>query len=335
MLEIEAAKAVADLIKPITDPLAKRLVDGPSNPGSIVTAALEERLAQVIRDTDLGELSDRMQRRAKYMSIRKQLGFENAVALALELASRTQREKRRTVDEDWFAKWAEAVEDVSDELVQSLWAQAFARQADSDSRRISLRALESLRLMERQDAVNFMRASEVLHAMGYVFANSNDVLERIMRPDNLDALVDLRLVEFEEQLASVLSAPGGYSMYFSMPPEFAKEAFRIVRLSARGRELAQTLPADQEAHYDTPRAFDASDPLLIPKYLNLVARNFDRRYDVSLCIYDPTEQRPPPGGRKRTHQWDRTLNCWKRIGSPTRPVDAATLMVLERPGVGE
>lgn len=331
MFELTAAKAVADMIKPVTDPLAKRLIDGPANPGLIVTAALEERLAEVLRNADLGQLADRMQRRAKYVSTRKQLGYENAVALALELASHTSKENLRTIEGDWFAKWSEAVEDVSDELVQGLWAQAFARQTDAGSRRISLRALETLRLMERQDVLNFVRATDVLSAMGYVFVNSNDVLERVMRPDDLDALVDLRLVEYEEQIASVVAAPGGYAMYFHMPPEFSKEAFRVVRLSARGRELIQTLPKDIAADYDYRNGFDTADPMLIPRYLNLIASRFDRRYEVSLAVFDPSEQRPPDGGRKRTHRWDNENRAWKRLQSPPPVVSVEVLRFLESP----
>lgn len=331
LFELAAAKTIADMIKPVTDPLAKRLVDGPANPGSIVTAALEQRLAQVLTNADLAQLTQRMQRRAKYISMRKQLSYEHAASLALELASLTPPEQLRTVEADWFTKWSEAVEDVSDDMVQGLWAQAFARQTDARSRRVSLRALDTLRLMERQDVVNFMRASEVMAVMGYVFVNSNEVLDRLMRRDDIDALVDLRLLEFEEQMASALAAPGGYSMHFHMPPEFAKEAFKVIRMSARGRELVQTLPPDLEADYAYREGFDVNDPLLVPKYLKLVARGFDRRYEVSLCVFDPKEQRPPVGGRKRTHLWDNNTGGWRRLQTPDSITDPVALSFLESP----
>ena len=329
-MDIMTAKAVADLIKPITEPLAKRLFEHRGTEGTIVTAALESRLAQVLTTVDISQLSERMTRRSKHMSVRKQLSFENAMSLALELAAQTPEEQRRPVESDWFVRWSEAVQDVTDEMVQSLWAQAFARQTDSESRQISLRVLDTLRLMERTDAVNFLRVADVLRILGYVFVNSNDVIERVIRPDDLDALVDLRLVEFEEQMASVLSAPGGYTMSFYMPPEFTKETFRVIRLSARGRELAQTLPSDQEAHYPYEKAFDLNDLLLVPRYLSLVASNFDRRYDVSLCLYDPADQRPPQGGSKRTHEWDRSNRAWKRLRMPDHSVDPAIIAELER-----
>ena len=330
-MDIVSIKAVADLLKPITEPLSRRFLERKGDGGTAITAALESRMAQVLSTADIAELGERMARRSKQMSLRNQLSFENAMGLALELATQTPDARRRPIEADWFSKWSESVQNVSDEMMQSLWAQAFARQADTGSGHVSLRALDTLRLMERADAVNFLRVRDVLDAMGLVLVNGEGILERVIKPECFDALVDLRLVDYEEQLTSVFSVRGGFTLFFELPTEYLREPVKVIKLSARGRELAQTLPADQEAGYAYHKAFDPGDPLLVPRYLSLAAVNFGPRYRVTLAVHGRTGKRTSRVRREPTHEWDQKEKAWRRVGETDATVDAAVLAELERP----
>lgn len=329
-MEEHILKAVASLLTPVANEGVKKLFHSNSKAGDALTAALTENLASVIKEADSAEIARRMLAKEQQIKLRKQFNFENVAALAIELASLRPAETRRPIDEDWFLRWFEAAEEVSDSTVQMLWARAFDQQADENKRQISLRAIETLRLMERRDVLNFRRAVDVFDQFGVVTVSSIKILQGLMRGHDLDSLVDQNLLTVEEYQLSNISVPGGFSVYFKLPEGlWAPDPIRQYRLSARARELANTLPDSIVFSGLTEEMFDVTDPLVTARYLNIFADGLDNRYEVMLAIHPYEGKRPPPAGIKRTHIWEHIEKRWIRVNEPQCAMNPNLMAALE------
>ncbi len=323
-------KAIASLVQPFGSEAAKQLLQPDRKASDALTQALADNLANVLADADPSEIAKRMLVRTDKISIRKQFNFEHVASLAIELASERPEKNRRPIDEDWFLRWIEAAEQVSDSTIQMLWARAFDQQADTTRKRLSLRALDTLRLMERDDALNFRRAVDVFDHFGVVTVTSLRILRGIMGGHALDSLVDQGLITLEEYRLSNIAVPGGFAIYFKLPEGiWAPDPLRQYRLTARARELALTLPASIVFDDLTEEMFDIKDPLVTARYINLFADGLDSRYEVMLAIHPYEGKRPPPDGIKRTHQWDHGERKWIQKLEPSCPVDPRVMAAFE------
>lgn len=329
-MEEQIIKSVASLVQPLGNEAAKRILKSDGKVSDALTAALTENLANVLKDADPSEIAKRMLARTDQISIRKQFNFENIASLAIQIASERPEENRRPIDEDWFLRWFEAAEQVSDSTVQMLWARVFDQQTDKSRKRLSLRALDTLRLMERDDALHFRRAVDIFEHFGVITVTSLRILQGIMGGHALDSLIDQGLVTVEEYRLNNIAVPGGFAVYFKLPEGlWAPDPLRQYRLTARARELASTLPESIVFEEVTEEMFDINDPLLTAQYINLFADGLDNRYEVMLAIHPYEGKRPPPGGIKRTHQWEHGERRWAQMLEPSCSVDPSILSALE------
>lgn len=329
-MEEQIIKAVASLVQPFGSETAKRIFKSDGKASDALTTALTKNLANVLKDADPSKIAKRMLARTDQISIRKQFNFENVASLAIQLASERPEENRRPIDEDWFLRWFEAAEQVSETTIQMLWARAFDQQTDKTRKRLSLRALDSLRLMEREDALNFRRAVDIFEHFGVITVTSLRILQGIMGGHALDSLIDQGLVTLEEYRLNNIAVPGGLSVYFRLPEGiWAPDPLRQYRLTARARELASTIPDSIVFDEITEEMFDISDSLLTARYINLFADGLDNRYEVMLAIHPYEGKRPPPGGIKRTHQWDHGERHWIKMLEPSCPVDPSVMAAFE------
>lgn len=330
MMEDHIIKAVASLVKPFGGEAVKKLFKSGGNAGDALTTALTENLANVLKDTDRAEIARRMLARADQISIRKQFNFENVASLAIEIASERPEESRRPIDEDWFLRWFEAAEQVSDSTIQMLWARAFDQQADKSRKTLSLRALDTLRLMEREDVLNFRRAVDVFEYFGVVTVTSLGILRGIIEEHALDSLIDQRLVTLEECRFNNIAVPGGFAVYFRLPEGvWAPDPLRQYRLTARARELASTIPDSVVLDRITKEEFDTTDPLLSARYINMFADGLDKQYEIMLAIHPYEGRRPPPTGIKRTHKWDSDERRWIKMVEPSHSIDPSLVDAFE------
>ena len=312
-MELSLIKPILDLVKPAGSELAKAATNRRGQTKDAVVAALHEKFASVIRDADPAAIAQRMIARQEYLSLRKQVNYENVMELALELALETPDNQRRPIEEDWFAQWFSAVEDVSDGAMQQLWAQAFAQQTRDDRRKVSLRALDSLRLMERDDVYSFQRAVELFEFFGYIFGASQDIIDSMMNKEALNSLIDFGLIDHEETFIRSVAIPGGYLVRLNTDNGmYAPDPINTFKLSPRGVELASTVPSSIKSRAPSDFELDVTDRLCVVDYINMIAHGLGNMFSFTLCVYEPTQERPPKGGRKRTHMWDNANQTWIR-----------------------
>jgi hypothetical protein len=336
-MEAKLVKALATLVQPVAQSAGKRWFESRRTgdmASDVIVGALMEKLSSVIKEADAGRIAAHIVRKEEYVKLRKQLNLEHCIELALELAQEAEPEKRRTIDEDWFIQWFSAVEEVTDARIQEIWARAFAAKATEGRPNISLRALDTLRLMQHLDVLHFSRFAEFSDLFGFLFCNGDLIVDATIGRSGLDILLDLQLVTKEETTFANVPVPGGLTIRWSLPEGLIPaDPFKLYRLSSRGRELAATLPPAIKAQYDDARMIDLTDPLARARYLNLIAASFDPRFEVYLDYYEPLTGSARTAGQKtkahlRSHRWNADGRRWTRLVD-LETVAAETIWALE------
>lgn len=319
----EIISAITSLLQPMSQSASKRLFERKSrhnDAADLLVGSLVRKLTSVIDEADVDDLVHQLSKRDKHISLRKYLNFENSMQLVIDLVKEKENFIKRPIDEDWFFQWFSSVENISDERIQQIWARAFANKIDSSKNSVSCRALDTLRLMQYQDVLNFARLNDVINHLGYVLCNGNNVVNAVFGGrDVLDDLIDLNLAIRSQNMFSSVPVPPFLSIGWELRKGFMQpDPFTIVTMSARAKELAQTLPKEIDAHIDHESAIDFSDDLFRAKYINLLASNFGKEHSVFLSIFpdrifNQTNVNTERMRRKiRSHYWSHDEEKWIR-----------------------
>lgn len=317
-----SVKALTTLLGPIAGSATKGMLEKRADKALVSNSIVETLLSKfsaVISEADTRELAERMSAREKAVKLRKQLNVEECLRLAIELALEEPAETKRPVDPDWFLRWFDAIEDVSDEYIQSMWARVLAREVDAAQGGLSLRALDTLRLMGRADAEALRRFNALSERVGVLLVTSHELVERTVGSEPLDALMDLNLVTAEDYRGSAVALPDALSVVWEVKGgKLQADPFRLHRLSSRGKQLAATLPPTPEAPTDE-RTVDFTVSTAHLDYACLLASGFDDQYDVRLRFNPVRYKNPgdPVAQRSRefvaTHRWDSDARRWDRL----------------------
>ena len=157
----------------LTEPLTK-LVDVVATgmgalyaPFGTVRQAKADGRARVIlakADAEVLSLQQRAQHRLQYVESRRQANLEQIAVKASQAIPEVVSEE--TVDEDWILQFFENAQDVCDAEMQQLWGRLLAGEVASPQT-FSKRTLQFLKIMDKQEAVAFVRYC------GFAFAHSN------------------------------------------------------------------------------------------------------------------------------------------------------------------
>ena len=335
MMDPVSVKALTMLLGPIAGSATKGMLEKRTDQALVSNSIVEtllNKFSAVISDADTRQLAERMAAREKAVKLRKQLNVEECLRLAIELALEEPAETKRPVDPDWFLRWFDAIEDVSDEYIQSMWARVLAREVDASQGGLSLRALDTLRLMGRAEAESLERFRLLSDRVGVLVVTSHEVVERTVGLDSLDALQDLSLVTAEDYRGSTVTLPDALSVVWAVKDgKVQADPFRLHRLSSRGKQLAATLPRMTDEGSDE-NAIDFTRTTAHLDYACLLASGFDDQYEVRLRFNPERYKNPedPVAQRSRnfiiTHRWDTETRRWRclldldEIGFPAEAI---------------
>jgi uncharacterized protein DUF2806 len=113
------------------------------------------------------ELAKRRGDRMIYEMAREQENLETIARLAIEsIEKEAADETPREIDDDWFFRFSKFAENVSDEIVQKLWARVLQSAASKSRYKLSPAALFQLSLVERDTAVDFQNFCQVIKSFG-------------------------------------------------------------------------------------------------------------------------------------------------------------------------
>lgn len=331
-------KALTDLMSPTLTQAAKSATERRAEKAAISDAlvgSLVGKLATVLSEADASDLARRMSERESAVKLRKQLNVEECLRLAVEVALGEPPAERRELEQDWFFEWFACVENVSDETIQSVWAHVLANNLDGKRRAVSLRALDTLRLMERADAERLRRFSLLAARVGVLFVNDWSVADATVGQANLEVLVDLGLVSREEYGLGRIGLPNALSLKWERSDgRGLLDPLYAYRLSARGAELAQTLPPEVAADA-VPGGIDLASENAYLAYARIVAAGFDRGFRVTMQFNRARFERPndPVAQRTRdsrpTHEWDPGAASWARLPEADSLLPADLLVAIE------
>lgn len=206
LVRMAHAKVEADLILAEGERELRRLAAeaGRQDPGSPSGADVIEGELVGMEDAAPIPLVVRAERRARQQEAKRE---QNRRAVALGAAKLLEgvddgSVSDEPVDEDWIARFFGAVQDVSNEGLRSLWAQLLAREVRQPGA-CSLRTLDVLRNMSRDEALILERFAPLATDAGHVFKVGAMAEQREQLPDWL-RLIEAGLLRPDVQFLSLV-----------------------------------------------------------------------------------------------------------------------------------
>jgi hypothetical protein len=202
-------------------------------------------LTESISNAPPGTLADAIRRRLLNRELRKQLNIEEALLFAAEIAAKTEPAGApRPVTDDWFQRYIEYVENVSDRRVREMWSTILARQFSASRSSVSLLTLDSLRLLEARHARTFELVAEFMASFGG-FVYNHQRLDTLIDPDDLELLATVGLLDrryFNDR--KILFFRDGWKLQWipKVPVPMLDKGILEYQLSYQGRELSNCIP---------------------------------------------------------------------------------------------
>ena len=140
---------------------------------------IEHAKTQAILDGDLDKAQylETINERLVAKETKRQKNIENVVAVAGKVLQAEGTVSEESVNPDWATRFFDIAQDVSDEEMQNLWGQILAGEI-KQPQSYSLRTLEILRNMTKEEAKIFQKVSQFALLQGNAFLYAHDdVLE--------------------------------------------------------------------------------------------------------------------------------------------------------------
>ena len=114
--------------------------------------------SQRILESSEEDILKRASERIRAVEIQRQKNIEAVIDDAIKkIETKDSMSASSPIEEDWMSKYLDYVKEVSDQDVRAIWAEILARKAVKNKRSVSLLTLDSLRLLESQQATIFLQ----------------------------------------------------------------------------------------------------------------------------------------------------------------------------------
>ena len=110
--------------------------------------------------SEIHTLEERAKERSNYQEAKKQLNIESITGFAAEELKSQESVTNEQLDEDWTTRFFKIAEDISNQEMQALWGKILAGEI-KQPRSFSLRTLELIRNLTREDANLFIKAANL------------------------------------------------------------------------------------------------------------------------------------------------------------------------------
>lgn len=169
--------------------------------------------------SDGKQLVERSNFRLQYQQAKKEQNIESVIGKAvLELGDKTT-DSAEEVDEDWYTRFFETVEDISDEQVQSLWARILAGEV-LKPRTYSYRLLAVLRNISKNELDIILKIAPLV--CGDIILNEHTSLgNKGITGQDISILEDMGILKDGGFQARDIELSSGESKLFSRTDKFA------------------------------------------------------------------------------------------------------------------
>lgn len=163
---------------------------------SIIAVERAKTKALIDGDIEKAESLERINERLVNKEIRRQNNIENVVYAAGSVLEADNSVSEKPVNQDWATRFFDIVQDVSDNEMQNLWGQILAGEI-KQPQSYSLRTLEILRNMTKEDAETFQKVAQFALRQGDSFLfTSDNVLEKFgVSYSNIAKLIEIGLLQ--------------------------------------------------------------------------------------------------------------------------------------------
>lgn len=149
----------------------------------IRTLASAKKEAEEMGNSELALNLDRVGKRFVATELRRQENIDYIVGKAMEQIEMKESVSDKPVDPDWTARFVNVAQDVSDEEMRNMWTQILSGEVAQPGS-FSLRTLECLKNMSKQDAELFVKFASLVFEYGdflFVFRDeeilkANDII---------------------------------------------------------------------------------------------------------------------------------------------------------------
>ncbi len=215
----------------------------------------------VIDGMDYTELAKRAQCRLTVQELKKQNNIDNVVGYAAQNLCDKELVSTQPVDEDWVTRFFDSVSDVSSDEMQLIWGKILAGEVNIPGS-FSLRTLEAVKNMNRQDAEMFVKVAPFLVTIDKERFVTSDIsllqkyglsYEMIMTLDECRLINSSGSLSFNFQIANgqskLIYTAERVSFFKGMINEGAKVTFGIHNLTRVGKELLTIIDAKPSNDY--------------------------------------------------------------------------------------
>lgn len=165
---------------------------------------------------------------ADYLTVKRAINLRKIAVIAEEEAGETPDEEvsDEPVDPDWFARWREAAQDVSNEEMQQLWARLLSGEVKKPGS-FSLQTVSLLRNLSSKQA-GWIAALAPFIIVAWIFKNCDDLLAEAGL--TFDALLELESLG----VLTGLDAIGGISQQINFEPDPRDTNMSLALFAAHG-----------------------------------------------------------------------------------------------------
>ncbi len=185
------AKAKADEYKIISEALTQGLY----------LPAKYENGELTIDVTAQTELVQRAQQRFLHQELKKQENIESVIGITYNELENETEVSNESVDEDWILRFFNCVQDINNEQMQQIWAKILAGEIKQPNS-FSLRTLESLKLLSKQEAELFEKISQNVIFTGdqYIIETYEYKLHKLFAFEDLAKLSECGLLDIYDNI---------------------------------------------------------------------------------------------------------------------------------------
>lgn len=160
--------------------------------------AIEQAKTQAIIDGDLEKVQylERINNRIVTKEVKRQNNIEEVVSTAGKILESEEKVSEEPLNSDWTTRFFDIVQDVSDDEMQLLWGQILAGEI-KQPKTYSLRTLELLRNMTREDAELFQKVAQFALVDGdaFLYTPNNELGKYGINYVDIAKLIEIGLLQ--------------------------------------------------------------------------------------------------------------------------------------------
>lgn len=251
--------------------------------------AIEQAKTQAIIDGDLEKVQylERINNRIVNKEVKRQNNIEEVVSTAGKILESEEKVSEEPLNSDWTTRFFDIVQDVSDNEMQLLWGQILAGEI-KQPKTYSLRTLELLRNMTREDAELFQKVAQFALVSGdaFLYTPSNDLRKYGINYVDIAKLIEIGLLRpgdfvkrhlYSQDTTDTKTAfiYGDIVVIVNIKAKSGEVSFPIRSFTTSGQELCQLIDISPNMDYIKEFANAIKNKNVKVTYSNIVSIDED------------------------------------------------------------